>query len=146
MTYALAQIVTVRLYKCHCLYLTFINAALLTNSHIITYMYWIKYIGLKANDTCVYIYINFLVDMLYSMIFYVLYSIDKYTLMFTNLQTVGWSDWSTWSTCSVTCDTGVQHRTRTCLNQVVDLHMPVRNCTGEHREDKTCSNVKCTRT
>ena len=37
MTYALAPIVTVRLFKCHCLYLAFINAALRTNSHIIAY-------------------------------------------------------------------------------------------------------------
>ena len=45
----------------------------------------------------------------------------------------------------MTCDVGMQDRKRTCLNHVVDEYLPVSNCSGDSREFRSCTVVKCTR-
>ncbi|XP_068081375.1 hemicentin-1 isoform X2 [Anabrus simplex] len=53
----------------------------------------------------------------------------------------GWSEWSVWSTCSVTCDNGVQHRTRQCNNPPPAFGG--NNCSGLELEVINCNTHKC---
>ncbi|CAH2281689.1 SCO-spondin [Pelobates cultripes] len=52
-----------------------------------------------------------------------------------------WTPWSPWSECPVTCDAGVQIRTRACINP------PPRNngsdCDGAETETQECPNKPC---
>lgn len=54
----------------------------------------------------------------------------------------GWSMWGPWSECSVTCDTGVVTRTRTC-----DSPRPLfggRECEGSAIDTRDCTaNKQC---
>lgn len=54
----------------------------------------------------------------------------------------GWSMWGPWSECSVTCDTGVVTRTRTC-----DSPRPLfggRECEGSATDTRDCTaNKQC---
>ena len=52
--------------------------------------------------------------------------------------TATWSAWTQWSSCSVTCGSGSQRRTRTCLGG--------NSCTGSSSETRSCNtNVQCPR-
>ncbi|KAM4677962.1 LOW QUALITY PROTEIN: SCO-spondin-like [Discoglossus pictus] len=52
-----------------------------------------------------------------------------------------WTPWSPWSDCPVTCGTGIQIRTRACINP------PPRNngtdCEGSDTEQQECTNRAC---
>ena len=48
-----------------------------------------------------------------------------------------WSKWSEWGDCSADCDTGIQTRTRTCLNGLED------DCAGSSQEDDFCNRHSC---
>ncbi|XP_060558553.1 coadhesin-like [Ruditapes philippinarum] len=52
-----------------------------------------------------------------------------------------WSDWSSWTNCDVTCDLGIQTKTRTCTNPA-----PANgglDCIGNVTETKQCQNDPC---
>nr|XP_022294190.1 A disintegrin and metalloproteinase with thrombospondin motifs adt-1-like [Crassostrea virginica] len=52
-----------------------------------------------------------------------------------------WSGWSDWSLCSVTCDSGVITRTRSCTHP-----SPVfggQNCSGEDTDTQPCNRTTC---
>ncbi|XP_060581715.1 fibropellin-1-like isoform X1 [Ruditapes philippinarum] len=53
----------------------------------------------------------------------------------------GWSDWSHWGTCSVTCDMGLQRRTRTCSNPPPSL--AGNHCFGVNIESQLCMPAPC---
>ena len=58
-----------------------------------------------------------------------------------NLVDGQWSDWSSWSNCDVTCDKGIQTRTRTCTNPA-----PANgglDCIGPATETKHCQKDLC---
>ncbi|XP_053387975.1 neurogenic locus notch homolog protein 1-like [Mercenaria mercenaria] len=53
----------------------------------------------------------------------------------------GWSGWEEWGSCSVTCDMGLQRRTRNCSNPV-----PIRNgnpCFGHNLDVMQCMPGPC---
>ncbi|XP_060553703.1 semaphorin-5A-like [Ruditapes philippinarum] len=53
----------------------------------------------------------------------------------------GWSDWSDWGECSVTCDTGLKKRNRSCSNPY-----PKRtgvHCFGESLDVEICKQKAC---
>ncbi|TRY86462.1 hypothetical protein DNTS_025547, partial [Danionella cerebrum] len=53
----------------------------------------------------------------------------------------GWTPWSLWSNCPVTCGSGLQIRSRACINP------PPRNngtnCTGPERDTQSCNAGPC---
>ena len=62
----------------------------------------------------------------------------KYSTGFT----VGvWSTWSAYSPCSVTCENGVEQRTRVCTHNT--LPDGVANCAGAETDERTCSLPAC---
>jgi len=50
-----------------------------------------------------------------------------------------WSDWSDWSECSLTCDGGVQTRSRNCTPPQYNG----KQCEGESKENQTCNHKRC---
>ncbi|XP_052237030.1 coadhesin-like isoform X4 [Dreissena polymorpha] len=52
-----------------------------------------------------------------------------------------WSTWSVWSTCSVTCDGGLQKRSRTCTNPKPNALGDY--CFGDNSEYTVCQNQPC---
>ncbi|XP_060559955.1 coadhesin-like, partial [Ruditapes philippinarum] len=53
----------------------------------------------------------------------------------------GWSDWSHWGTCSVTCDMGLQRRTRTCSNPPPSF--AGNHCFGDNSKTQLCMPSPC---
>ncbi|XP_056002781.1 coadhesin-like [Ostrea edulis] len=53
----------------------------------------------------------------------------------------GWSHWSAWGHCSVTCNDGVQHRTRTCSNPAPSHGG--HGCIGATQGSQSCHNNPC---
>ncbi|GLH01974.1 Obscurin, partial [Gryllus bimaculatus] len=53
----------------------------------------------------------------------------------------GQSDWTPWSDCSVTCNNGVQHRTRQCNNPPPSYGGA--NCSGKALEIVHCNSKEC---
>lgn len=51
-----------------------------------------------------------------------------------------WNDWSNWTQCTVTCDGGVQVRTRTKKTEA--LHNG-QECTGANNETRSCNTEEC---
>ena len=49
---------------------------------------------------------------------------------------LGWADWGSWNSCSVTCETGTQTRTRSCVGGSED-------CPGSASESQSCSQPQC---
>ena len=47
-----------------------------------------------------------------------------------------WSSWSGWTQCSMTCNTGTQSRSRTCVGG--------NDCTGSNIETRNCNTQNCT--
>ena len=66
--------------------------------------------------------------------------------MFSDILTISvvdgqWSDWSDWGSCSVTCDGGIQNRTRACNNP-----LPSNGgnpCSGNETETQSCNAGAC---
>ena len=52
-----------------------------------------------------------------------------------------WLEWSEWSTCSVTCDGGIEERTR---RQILAEHGG-KPCMGDSVETRPCTNDPCPR-
>ena len=53
----------------------------------------------------------------------------------------GWTEWSYWSSCDVTCEDGVQTRSRQCNNPTpANRGLP---CDGEMEETLLCTNNPC---
>ena len=52
-----------------------------------------------------------------------------------------WASWDHWSDCSVTCETGVQTRTRTCTAPPPTHNGP--GCDGHSSESKDCTFPMC---
>lgn len=48
---------------------------------------------------------------------------------------VSWSSWSSWSSCPVTCDGGLQERTRSCSGS--------GGCSGQSRQTRSCNTNSC---
>ena len=77
--------------------------------------------------------------------------LENYSLCFSNdivnpfihflLVNGGWSQWEVWSSCNVTCDGGVQTRSRTCASP------PPRNggaaCQGSNVQSQVCNTNGC---
>ncbi|XP_053390901.1 thrombospondin-2-like [Mercenaria mercenaria] len=53
----------------------------------------------------------------------------------------GWSGWSQWGVCSVTCDMGLQRRSRNCSNPVPSL--AGNYCFGDSLDNKLCMPAPC---
>ncbi|OWF44660.1 Hemicentin-1 [Mizuhopecten yessoensis] len=53
----------------------------------------------------------------------------------------GWSAWSSWNTCSVTCASGIQHRTRTCTNPPAQYGG--LTCGGSANDSQVCTLSPC---
>ncbi|XP_052812234.1 hemicentin-1-like [Mya arenaria] len=53
----------------------------------------------------------------------------------------GWARWSGWSSCSVTCDTGLSKRTRSCTNPIPDRFGD--NCFGDSQDYRVCMDTSC---
>ncbi|XP_066440797.1 SCO-spondin-like [Eleutherodactylus coqui] len=53
----------------------------------------------------------------------------------------GWSSWSNWTECTVTCDSGIQTRNRSC-SQPVPLHGGPE-CQGPHMQTRECNTQPC---
>lgn len=92
-----------------------------------------------------YFVLSFLEDHLYmNPIFTCWHFSQCITLIHTRMLTVhgGWSLWGPWSECSVTCDTGMVTRTRTC-----DSPRPLfggRKCDGSATDTRECTaNKQC---
>ncbi|XP_033759595.1 A disintegrin and metalloproteinase with thrombospondin motifs adt-1-like [Pecten maximus] len=52
-----------------------------------------------------------------------------------------WSAWNSWNTCSVTCASGVQHRSRTCTNPPAQYGgLP---CSGSTNDSQVCTLPPC---
>ena len=47
-----------------------------------------------------------------------------------------WAIWSSWSSCSVSCDSGVQGRSRLCIDPTPDLFGA--KCRGSNTQKRTC--------
>ncbi|XP_053402882.1 thrombospondin-2-like [Mercenaria mercenaria] len=52
-----------------------------------------------------------------------------------------WTEWTLWSTCDVTCETGIQSRSRTCANPA-PAHGG-QDCVGNQAETKLCQKSLC---
>ena len=50
-----------------------------------------------------------------------------------------WAAWGSWTSCSVTCDSGVQERNRTCIKVDPDD----ADCEGENTQQKDCTVDAC---
>jgi len=57
------------------------------------------------------------------------------------LGTIGWTDWSDWSACTSTCGTGLQERSRSCLNPTVSSLN--NSCSGKANDIRTCTGQSC---
>ncbi|XP_071164730.1 uncharacterized protein [Mytilus edulis] len=52
-----------------------------------------------------------------------------------------WSDWSTWGACSVTCESGVEMRNRSCTNPAPQYGG--QDCQGSDSDSQTCTLSMC---
>lgn len=52
-----------------------------------------------------------------------------------------WSEWKDWGDCPVTCDGGVQNRSRTCTNPPPSFGG--ESCPGESDESRACNEDPC---
>ena len=52
-----------------------------------------------------------------------------------------WSNWGNWGSCSVTCDGGIQNRTRACDNPLPSNGGNA--CSGNDTETQSCNAVSC---
>ncbi|XP_071151058.1 uncharacterized protein [Mytilus edulis] len=52
-----------------------------------------------------------------------------------------WSDWSTWGACSVTCESGVEMRNRSCTNPIPQYGG--QDCQGSDSDSQTCTLSMC---
>ncbi|XP_006823484.1 uncharacterized protein LOC100366837 [Saccoglossus kowalevskii] len=55
----------------------------------------------------------------------------------------GWSTWSSWSNCPVTCDGGLQTRTRQCNYPPPSVNPPGLPCIGDSLEYRDCMTILC---
>ncbi|XP_069586533.1 SCO-spondin-like [Ranitomeya imitator] len=53
----------------------------------------------------------------------------------------GWSSWGSWTECSVTCDSGIQTRNRSCSRPVPRHGGP--KCQGPHIQTRECNTQLC---
>ncbi len=52
-----------------------------------------------------------------------------------------WGDWTQFSSCTVTCNGGIETRTRSCNNPSPEL--PGKDCYGEGTEIRACNDSPC---
>ena len=63
------------------------------------------------------------------------------TFLSTDTVDGDWSRWTAWSQCSVTCEKGVQSRTRMCNNPTP--RNGGRECEGKNTDKRSCVKRSC---